>query len=182
MCRDRVLRTVGAINVASFDLIAVQSEVCDGSFAELHGVVAGCSDAGARRSCRIASTEECLQAFRRCCRRSCRGRATVGTWTGRGRCLKPLWRGIREYAPAWTGLGITHLQYAQHGLGGQMHVLGARRAFDKALTLDSSSVEAVFYRIYVLLSRGEKESARHGIEHLLQTAGNDWNAHLVAGT
>ena len=33
----------------------------------------------------------------------------------------------------------------------------------------------------MLLSRGEKESARHGIEHLLQTAGNDWNVHLVAG-
>ena len=62
-----------------------------------------------------------------------------------------------------------------------MHVLEARRAFDKALTLDSSSVEANLYRIYMLLSRGEKESARHGIEHLLQTAGNDWNVHLVAG-
>jgi serine/threonine-protein kinase len=33
----------------------------------------------------------------------------------------------------------------------------------------------------MLLSRGEKESARHGIAHLLQTAGNDWNVHRVAG-
>jgi serine/threonine-protein kinase len=33
----------------------------------------------------------------------------------------------------------------------------------------------------MLLSRGEKESARHGIEHLLRTAANDWNVHLVAG-
>src|SRR6195952_4695215 len=33
----------------------------------------------------------------------------------------------------------------------------------------------------MLLSRGEKESARHGIENLLQTAANDWNVHLVAG-
>jgi serine/threonine-protein kinase len=33
----------------------------------------------------------------------------------------------------------------------------------------------------MLLSRGEKESARHGIEHLLQSAANDWNVHLVAG-
>ena len=33
----------------------------------------------------------------------------------------------------------------------------------------------------MLLSRGEKESARHGIEHLLTTAANDWNVHLVAG-
>jgi serine/threonine-protein kinase len=33
----------------------------------------------------------------------------------------------------------------------------------------------------MLLSRGEKESARHGVEHLLRTAANDWNVHLVAG-
>jgi len=86
-----------------------------------------------------------------------------------------------EYAPGWSGLGITHLQYARHGLGGQMHVLEARRAFDKALQLDPGSVEANLYRVYMLLSRGEKESARHGIEHLLQSAANDWNVHLVAG-
>jgi tetratricopeptide (TPR) repeat protein len=35
--------------------------------------------------------------------------------------------------------------------------------------------------VYMLLSRGEKESARHGIERLLQHAANDWNVHLVAG-
>jgi tetratricopeptide (TPR) repeat protein len=86
-----------------------------------------------------------------------------------------------DYAPAWSGLGITHLQYARHGLGGQMHVIEARRAFDKALLLDPGSVEANLYRVYMLLSRGEKESARHGIEHLLTTAANDWNVHLVAG-
>ncbi len=45
-----------------------------------------------------------------------------------------------DYAPGWSGLGITHLQYARHGLGGQMHVLEARRAFDKALALDPGSV------------------------------------------
>jgi uncharacterized protein HemY len=62
-----------------------------------------------------------------------------------------------------------------------MHVLEARRAFDRALERDSTSVEANLYRVYMLLSRGEKESARHGIEHLLQQAANDWNVHLVAG-
>ena len=62
-----------------------------------------------------------------------------------------------------------------------MHVLEARRAFDKALQLDPGSVEANLYRVYMLLSRGEKESARHGIENLLQTAGNDWNVRMVAG-
>ncbi|MGD0739785.1 MAG: tetratricopeptide repeat protein, partial [Terracidiphilus sp.] len=36
-------------------------------------------------------------------------------------------------------------------------------------------------RIYMLLSRGEKESARHGIAGLLAGAANDWNVHMVAG-
>jgi serine/threonine-protein kinase len=42
-------------------------------------------------------------------------------------------------------------------------------------------VEANLYRVYMLLSRGEKESARHGIENLLHEAVNDWSVHLVAG-
>ena len=85
------------------------------------------------------------------------------------------------FAPAWTGLGIAELQYARHGFGGQIHVMRARRAFDEALKLDPASTEANLYRIYMLLSRGEKESARHGIANLLAGAANDWNVHMVAG-
>ena len=44
-----------------------------------------------------------------------------------------------------------------------------------------ASTEANLYRIYMLLSRGEKESARHGIANLLASAANDWNVHMVAG-
>ena len=83
--------------------------------------------------------------------------------------------------PGWSGLGIAELQYARHGFGGQIHVMRARSAFDEALKLDPASTEANLYRIYMLLSRGEKESARHGIASLLASAANDWNVHLVAG-
>jgi tetratricopeptide (TPR) repeat protein len=69
----------------------------------------------------------------------------------------------------------------RHGLGGQLHLLAARRSFDRALEIDPGSLEANLYRVYMLLSRGEKESARHGIEHLLLTADNNWDVHLVAG-
>ena len=82
---------------------------------------------------------------------------------------------------AGGGLGITHLQYVRHGFGGQMHLMNARRAFDRALEIDPGSSEANLYRVYLLLSRGEKESARHGVENLLQTADNDWNVHQMAG-
>jgi serine/threonine-protein kinase len=86
-----------------------------------------------------------------------------------------------EYAAGWSGLGIAELQYVRHGFGGQIHVMRARRAFDEALRLDPASTEANLYRIYMLLSRGEKESARHGIANLLAGAANDWNVHMVAG-
>jgi serine/threonine-protein kinase len=85
------------------------------------------------------------------------------------------------FAQGWTGLGIAELQYARHGFGGQIHVIHARRAFDEALKLDPASTEANLYRIYMLLSRGEKESARHGIANLLTVSSNDWNVHMVAG-
>jgi serine/threonine-protein kinase len=57
----------------------------------------------------------------------------------------------------------------------------ARRALDEALRLDPGATEANLYRIYMLLSRGEKESARHGIANLLASGPNDWNVHMVAG-
>jgi len=62
-----------------------------------------------------------------------------------------------------------------------MHLLSARCVFDKVLEIDLGSIEVNLYRVYMMLSRGEKESARHGIEQLLRTSANDWNVHSIAG-
>ena len=186
------VRAGGSINVASFDLIRVQTEICNEVFSTLQGfgdlenpaattdATRDTSPSPSRVSLNQALSEEYLQA-----------RAVLSSFISRTGSLDDLNRACEmfssvikqdeDYAPAWSGLGIAHLQYARHGLGGQMHVLEARRAFDRALQLDPGSVEANLYRVYMLLSRGEKESARHGIEHLLQSAANDWNVHLVAG-
>ncbi|HTY84477.1 MAG TPA: protein kinase [Silvibacterium sp.] len=178
------VRTGGAISVPSFDLIAVQTEICNEVFASLQalGQLTQQPIAGASRSEGLADnlSEQYLQA-----------RAMLSSFMQRtGSRLdldraRELFDNVVErdsrYAPAWSGLGITHLQYVRHGIGGHMHVMAARRAFDKALEIDPGSVEANLYRVYMLLSRGEKESARHGIEHLLQEAANDWNVHMVAG-
>jgi serine/threonine-protein kinase len=180
------VRTGGSINVESFDLISVQSEICNEVFSTLHGFgdLKSTTDSS-RDNARDASltqvlSEDYLQA--RAVLSSFMSRTGSRDDLNRARELfESVVKQDEDYAPGWSGLGITHLQYARHGLGGQMHVLEARRAFDKALALDPSSVEANLYRVYMLLSRGEKESARHGIENLLQTAGNDWNVHLVAG-
>ncbi len=177
------VRAGGSINVASFDLVAVQGEICNEVFATLQGL------GGLKAAHTLASqapglsqdvSEDYLQA--RAVLSSFMSRTGSREDLDRARELfETVTREHTEFAPGWSGLGITHLQYASHGLGGQMHVLEARRAFDKALALDPGSVESNLYRVYMLLSRGEKESARHGIESLLQSAPNDWNVHLVAG-
>jgi len=181
----RSVRSGGAIRVASLDLIAVQSEISNEVFASLHGLPAGEQMDAPRAAPRDASlpgpvSEDYLQA-----------RAVLSSFmvrTGSRLDLDrahALFTGVTakdpEYAAGWCGLGIAELQYVRHGFGGQIHVMHARRAFDEALKLDPASTEANLYRIYMLLSRGEKESARHGIANLLSGAANDWNVHMVAG-
>ncbi len=184
------VRSGGAIRVASLDLIAVQSEISNEVFAALHGlsatdrIEAAQLDAS-RPTPRDASlpgavSEEYLQA-----------RALLSSFmvrTGSRADLDrahALFTGVTVKDPAfsagWSGLGIAELQYVRHGFGGQLHIMRARRAFDEALRLDPASTEANLYRIYMLLSRGEKESARHGVANLLAGAANDWNVHMVAG-
>jgi serine/threonine-protein kinase len=175
------VRAGGSINVASFDLVSVQTEICNEVFSTLQGV-GGLRLKEQHRAPSLTEdlSEEYLQA-----------RALLSSFMTRTgnrddldrahELFDSVIKSNEDYAPAWSGLGVTHLQYTLHGLGGQMHVLEARRAFDRALQLDPGSIEANLYRVYMLLSRGEKESARHGIEHLLNTAGNDWNVRMVAG-
>lgn len=182
------VRSGGAIRVASLDLIAVQTEISNEVFAALHGLSAGDQMDAPRAGARDAAngslpgpvSEEYLQA-----------RAMLSSFMVRTGSRGDLDRAHAlftsvttkdpEFAAGWSGLGISELQYVRHGFGGQIHVLHARRSFDEALRLDPASTEANLYRIYMLLSRGEKESARHGVANLLAGAANDWNVHMVAG-
>jgi tetratricopeptide (TPR) repeat protein len=179
------VRSGGAIRVASLDLIAVQAEISNEVFAALHGLSAGDQIDAPRNGSRDGSlpgpvSEEYLQA-----------RALLSSFMVRTGSRADLDRAHAlftsvtatdpQFASGWCGLGIAALQYVRHGFGGQIHVMHARRAFDEALKLDPASTEANLYRIYMLLSRGEKESARHGIANLLSSAANDWNVHMVAG-
>jgi eukaryotic-like serine/threonine-protein kinase len=183
------VRSGGAIRVASLDLIAVQSEISNEVFAALHGLSAGDQiDAPPRSGPRESAngslpgpvSEEYLQ-----------GRALLSSFMVRTGSRADLDRAHAlfssvtakdpEFAAGWSGLGIAELQYVRHGFGGQIHVMHARRSFDEALRIDPTSTEANLYRIYMLLSRGEKESARHGVANLLVSAANDWNVHMVAG-
>jgi serine/threonine-protein kinase len=174
----------GAISVPSFDLIAVQTEICNDVFASLQGIgqltIIDRSSTVRRGELSEKISEDYLQA-----------RAMLSSFMQRtGSRLdldraQELFNRVVEQNPTfsagWSGLGITHLQYVRHGFGGHLHIMSARKAFDQALEFDPGSVEANLYRVYMLLSRGEKESARHGIEHLLHAAANDSQVHMVAG-
>ncbi|MFT4114642.1 protein kinase domain-containing protein [Silvibacterium sp.] len=178
------VRAGGAISVPSFDLIAVQTEICNEVFGSLQGIgqLSQTTERTGPRAQPLAEdlSEEYLQA--RAMLSSFMQRTGSKVDLDRARELfESVTERDNDFAPAFTGLGITHLQYVRHGFGGRLHVMAARRAFDRALEIDPGSVEANLYRVYMLLSRGEKESARHGIENLLQSAANDWNVHMVAG-
>jgi serine/threonine-protein kinase len=179
------VRSGGAIQVESLDLIAVQTEISNEVFAALHGMGSHEQTDVSRTSTADASlpgpvSEEYLQA-----------RALLSSFMVRTGSRDDLDRACAlftsvtqkdpQFAAGWSGLGVSELQYARHGFGGQIHVMHARRAFDEALKLEPDHAEANLYRIYMLLSRGEKESARHGVANLLATASNDWNMHMVAG-
>jgi len=179
------VRSGGAIQVTSLDLIAVQTEISNEVFAALHGLRARDQIDSPRAGSRDGSlpgqvSEDYLQA-----------RALLSSFMVRTGARDDLDRATAlftgvttkdpEFSAGWSGLGIAELQYVRHGFGGQIHVMHARRAFDEALKLDPDATEPNLYRIYMLLSRGEKESARHGIANLMSSAANDWNMHMVAG-
>jgi len=181
------VRTGGAIRVASLDLIAVQNEICNEVFADLQGLGASAVDPLelSRPGIRDVGlpepvSEAYLQA--RALLSSFMVRTGARVDLDRAHALFTSVTGSNPiFAAAWSGLGIAELQYVRHGFGGQIHVMRARRAFDEALQLDPGSVEPNLYRIYMLLSRGEKESARHGIANMLVTTANDWDVHTIAG-
>jgi serine/threonine-protein kinase len=175
------VRSGGTISVPALDLIAIQNEISDQVFASLRGtghlerVTAAEPHAGG------ATSEEYLEA-----------RALLTSFLLRSRHRQDLDEAYRrfsavleldpEFAAAHSGLGITHLQYVRHGFGGTTHLRTAQKCFERALQYDPGLIEAKIYRAYTFLARGEKESARHGVQHLLETAANDYDVHMVAAT
>ncbi len=117
----------------------------------------------------------------RCCRRSCRAPEAAMNWTARASCLSGWWRAIRGMRRGGRGWGLRTCSMRGMGWAGRCMCWRRGGRLTGRWSAIRDSVEANLYRVYMLLSRGEKESARHGIEHLLQEAGNDWNVHLVAG-
>ena len=184
------VRSGGSIHVEALDLIAVQAEIANEVYAALHGLksgegldgagAAGAHAPAAESPLRGQVSEDYLQ-----------GRALLSSFRMRSGSRADLDRAHRllagvtqadpGFAAGWSGLGIAEYLYVRNGFAGQPHLARARQDFDEALRLDPQSTEANLYRIFLLISRGEKESARHGIADLLAAAPNDWTVQRVAG-
>ncbi len=180
--RTGALRAGGTVAVPAFDLTSVQTAVCNDVFAALQG------DGGAlapRTQPPPAAAdsgvfEDYLQA-----------RALLSSFvlhSGHRDDLDAAQRRFEavlardpSFAPAHSGLGVTHLQYVWKGFGGARHLVEAQRAFGRALATDPALLEADLYRTELLLARGQKDAARHAIRRLLETAPNDFEVRITAG-
>ena len=176
------VRAGGTISVKSLDLVAIQNEIADQVYASLRGsgylqAVAGTAEKPSKTP---QISEDYLEA-----------RALLSSFmmhSARREDLEAAQKKFTEvlerdpsYAPAHSGLGLVHLQYVHHGFGGLSHVMAAQKCFERALESDPGSMEANLFRVNILLSRGEKDSARHAVRHLLESSPNSFAVHIVAG-
>ncbi len=86
-----------------------------------------------------------------------------------------------DFAPAHAGLGRVHLNYVVNGYGGHTHFMAAQRHLEKALQIEPSNIEAKLQRSYTYLWRGEKEQARRDIKYLLKHAPHNDEVYMGAG-
>src|SRR5581483_9500046 len=134
------VRSGGAIQVASLDLIAVQTEISNEVFASLHGFGSGRIESAAIEAVtRDGSlpgqvSEDYLQARAQLSSFMVRTGARADLDRAHG-LFASVTQKDPEFAAGWSGLGIAELQYVRHGFGGQIHVMHARRAFDEALRI-----------------------------------------------
>ncbi len=171
----------GNVAVDSFDLVAVQNEVCDQVFAALQGT-GQLAPVGRVQGISLSSalSDEYVQA-RALVSRFLLQSSRRGDLDDAERRFSTVLASAPEFAPAHSGLGIVHLQYVIHGLAGVSRLRAAQKCFERALQRDPELTEAQLFRVYSFLARGEKESARHAVHHLLQTAESDFDVHVVTG-
>ncbi len=172
------VRAGGQMTVESLDLVAIQNEICDEVIAAIKGE--NHLQPSRPASPGHPSAEDYLQARALLSNFMMRSSSRNDLDEARSKFRVVLARDP-EFAPAHSGLGLTHLQYARKGLGDLSNLIDAEKCFDRALEYDPELVEANLYRVYTLLARGEKESARHGVRYLLETASDHFEVHIVAG-
>jgi serine/threonine protein kinase/tetratricopeptide (TPR) repeat protein len=181
--RTNAVKSGGTIALAALDLIAIQNEISEQVFASLQGSghlqAAETSKAEANTPHALAS-EDYLQARALLSRFFIHSGSPDDLIEARKKFTEVVAQ-TPDFAEAQSGLGLVHLQYIRNGLGGMASLMAAQKCFERALRLDPGLAEANLFRVQVFLVRGEKESARHGVRHLLEKTPNDFSVHIVAG-
>ncbi len=85
-----------------------------------------------------------------------------------------------NFALAHSGLGICYLNYLLKGMGGTECYAKAKKAFDRALELDSKLVEPRVSLVFIDLFDGRSDVAQKEIRRLLRLAPNEPSVHFAA--
>lgn len=171
------VRTGGALDLDTLDLVAVQSEICDDVFATLRADGAGGKPHGGPLA--SDSSEQYLEA-----------RALLASAMLRSRSEADLDRSLElldaalaaspEFAPAHSARGVAQLSRVRNGFAGHDALSAAQDAFSRALQLEPDLSEARLFRVFTFMARGEKESARHAVHSLLERPNPGFDTHIVA--
>jgi serine/threonine-protein kinase len=87
-----------------------------------------------------------------------------------------------EFGLAYDGLGACHVNRVFKGLGGIEDYEKAEAAFQKALEIDSTIVEARMLMVFCYLWRGQKQKARDEVARVRREAPNEAVVYFVKGT
>ncbi|HKO99790.1 MAG TPA: protein kinase [Pyrinomonadaceae bacterium] len=86
-----------------------------------------------------------------------------------------------NFALAYSALGSCYVNRVLKALGEKDDHQKAESAFSKALALDPKLLEARMHLIFIYLTRGEKQKARHEVMLLRDEYPNDSGVHFVRG-
>ena len=87
-----------------------------------------------------------------------------------------------EFGLAYDGLGACHVNRVFKGLGGVEDYEKAESAFQKALEIDNTIVEARMLMVFCYLWRGQKQKARDEVARVRREAPNEAVVYFVKGT
>ena len=87
-----------------------------------------------------------------------------------------------EFGLAHDGLGACHVNRVFKGLGGVEDFEKAEVAFNKALSVDPTIIEARMLMVFVLLWRGQKQKARDEVARMRRVAPNEAVVYFVKAT
>ncbi len=84
-----------------------------------------------------------------------------------------------DFALAYDGLGAAHVNRVFKGIGGVEDFEKAEAAFQRALAIDRSIIEARMLMVFVLMWRGEKQKAREEVARARREMPNEAVVHFV---